>query len=111
MPLYPDFSSRQFWSDFREWPFALFSWFRDGIDIELIGLDLQVLRTLGSSKQSSATSELMALEPSERQDTSTYLEGGAFYGSVFSDGSLVGELRMRRPAEAFPDFKWVEVEL
>ena len=31
----------------------------------------------------------MALEPSERQDTSTYLEGGAFYGSVFF-GWLLG---------------------
>ena len=111
MPVYPDFSSRQFWSYFREWFFTPFPFFRDGIDIELVGLDLKVLRALGSSIQPSATSEVMALEPSERQDAPTYLEGGTFYGSVFSDGSLLGALRMRRPAEPFPDFEWVEVEL
>lgn len=111
MPRYPDLSSRQFWRDFRDWPFGPFPWFRDGIDIELVGLDLKALRALSSATQSAGTSELMALEPSERRDTPTDLDGGTFYGSIFSDGSLLGELRLRRPGEPFPDFEWIEVEL
>jgi len=111
MPRHPDLSSRDFWRDFRDWRFWPFSWFRDGIDIELVGLDLKVLRALSSATQSVDASELLALEPSERRETPADLDGGTFYGSVFSDGSLLGELRLRRPGEPFPDFDWTEVEL
>ncbi|WP_152505132.1 MULTISPECIES: hypothetical protein [Stappiaceae] len=110
-PRYPDLSSRKFWREFRDWPFWPFPWFRDGIDIELVGLDLKVLRALSSAVQPAGASELMALEPSERRDTPADLDGGTFYGSVFSDGSLMGELRLRHPGEPFPDFDWIEVEL
>jgi hypothetical protein len=108
MPRHPDISSRELW---RDWPFWPFPWLRDGIDIELVGLDLKVLRALSSVSPSVDASELMALEPSERRDTPADLDGGTFYGSVFSDGSLLGELRLRRPGEPFPDLEWTEVEL
>lgn len=111
MPRHPDLSSREFWRDFRDWPFWPFPWFRDGVDIELVGLDLKVMHALSSATQSADVSELMALEPSERRDVPADLGGGTFYGSVFSDGSLLGELRLRRPREPFPDFEWIEVEL
>lgn len=110
-PRHPDLSSRDFWRDFRDWRFWPFLWFRDGIDIELVGLDLKVLHALSSATQPGATSALMALEPTEWRDTPADLGGGTFYGSVFSDGSLLGELRLRRPGEPFPDFEWTEVEL
>ncbi|ABS65933.1 hypothetical protein Xaut_0681 [Xanthobacter versatilis] len=110
-PRYPDLSGRDFWREFRDWRFWPFLWFRDGIDIELVGLDLKVLRALSSATQPAGASELMALEPSERRDTPADLDGATFYGSVFSDGSLLGELRLRRPDEPFPDFEWTEVEL
>lgn len=111
MPRQPDLSSREFWRDLRDWPFWPFPWFRDGIDIELVGLDLEVLRVLGSVTQSVGVSELMGLEPSEWRDTPADLDGGTFYGSIFSDGSLLGELRLRRPGEPFPNFEWIKVEL
>lgn len=111
MPRQPDLSSRDFWRDFRDWPFWPFPWFRDGIDIELVGLDLKVVRALSSAMQSADASALIALEPSGRRDMPADLYGGTFYGSVFSDGSLLGELRLRRPGESFPDFMWTEVEL
>jgi hypothetical protein len=120
MPRYPDMPNRefwrefrdwQFWREFRDWQFWPLRWFRDGIDIELVGLDLKVLRALSSATQPAAASELMALEPLERRDTPADLEGGTFYGSVLSDGSLLGELRLRRPGEPFPDFEWIEVVL
>ena len=107
----PDLSSREFWRDFRDWPFWPFFRFRDGIDIELVGLDLKVLRALSSDTQSGSISGLMELEPSERRDEPADLTGGTFYGSIFSDGSLAGELRLRRSGEPFPDFEWIEVEL
>lgn len=110
-PRYPDLSSREFWREFRDWPLWPFPWFRDGIDIELVGLDLQVLSALSSATRSAGASELMALKPSERRDTPADLDGGTFYGSVFSDGSLLGELRLRPPGEPFPDSKWTEVKL
>lgn len=110
-PRHPDLSSREFWRDLRDWPFWPFPWFLDGIDIELVGLDLKVLHALSSAMQLAGASELMALEPSERRDEPADLGVGTFYGSVFSDGSLLGELRLRRPGEPFPDFEWTEVEL
>jgi hypothetical protein len=111
MPRHPELSSREFWRDFRDWPLLPLPWLRDGVDIELVGLDLKVLNALSSATQSAAASELMALEPSEWRDTPADLDGGAFYGSVFSDGSLLGELRLQRPSQPFPDFEWIEVEL
>ena len=108
IPRHPDLSSREFW---RNWPFWPSPSLRDGIDIELVGLDLKVLRALSSATLSVGAPELLALEPSERRDTSTDLAGGTFYGSVFSDGSLLGELRLRRPGEPFLDFELIEVEL
>lgn len=111
MPRYSNPSSREFWGDLHDWRAWPLLWFRHGIDIELVGLDLKVLRALSSATRSADPSELMALEPSERRDTPDELDGGTFYGSVFSDGSLLGELRLRRPGEPFPDFEWTEVEL
>ena len=108
MPRHHDLSSREFW---RDWPFWPLPWLRNGIDIELVGLDLKVLHALSSATRPAGVSEMMALEPSERRDTPADLSGGTFYGSVFSDGSMLGELRLRRPGEPFRDFEWAEVEL
>lgn len=111
MSMYPDLSSREFWRIFEDGRFWHFPWPRDGIDIELVGLDLKVLRALSSATQPTVASELMALEPSDRRDAPADLAGGTFYGSAFSDGSLLGELRLRRPDVPFPVFEWTEVEL
>lgn len=110
-PRYPELSSRQFWDDFRDLRFWPFIGFRNGIDIELVGLDLKVLHTIGATIQSASASELMALEPLERRDTPTDLDGGTFYGSIFSDGSLLGALRLGGRGVPFPDFEWIEVKL
>lgn len=107
----PDVSSREFWRDFRDWLFWLFFRFRDGIDIELVGLDLMVLRAMSSVIQPDSISGMMALEPFERRDEPADLSGGTFYGSIFSDGSLLGELRLQRAGAPFPDFEWIEVQL
>lgn len=111
MPRHPDLSSRDFWREFRDWPFAAWGWFSEGIDIELVGLDLKVMRALQSATASAGASELLALEPFEQRDTPADLDGGTFYGSVFSDGSLLGALRQQHPGKPLPDFEWIKVEL
>ena len=108
---YPSPPSREVWREFRDWRLWHFLLLRDGIDIELVGLDLKVLRALSVATKPAGASELMALEPTEMRDAPADLDGGTFYGSIFSDGSLLGELRLRRPSKRFPDFEWIEVEL
>jgi hypothetical protein len=107
----PQQSGRGSWREFLDWPFWPFAWSRDGIDIELVGLDLKVVHALSAVAKQAGSSELTALQPSERRDTPADLDGGTFYGSIFSDGSLLGALRLRRPAGAHPGFEWIEVEL
>jgi len=51
----------------------------------------------------------MSLEPQERRDIPDDVDGGRFYGSVFSDGSLLGEIRM--PHSHRPWLEPIEVEL
>jgi hypothetical protein len=104
-------SGRDSWREFLDWPFWAYPRWRDGIDIELIGLDLKAVHALSALAKQAGTSELMALQPSERRDMPADLDGGTFYGSIFSDGSLLGALRLRRPAGAPPGFEWIEVEL
>ena len=110
-PSLPDLSGREFWHDFRDWTFEPFGFFRDGICIELIGLDLKILRDLGAALSTSITSALMGLTPAQRRDAPADMDAGAFYGSIFSDGSLLGELRFSRPSRPLPDFEWIEVDL
>ncbi len=110
-PKEADLSTREFWDDLQDWPFIPFGWLRRGIRVELIGLDLAVLRALGTSQNSSKTSSLMELKPNEMSDVPIESEGGAFYGSIFSDGTLLGELRQTRAKRPIPDFEWIEVEL
>jgi|GEM_PF-922639 hypothetical protein len=110
-PKQPDLSSREFWRGLHDWPFGPFRWFEQGLRVELAGLDLEVFEALGSVQGSSGTPSLMELKPRERREALIDSDGGAFYGSVFSDGSLLGELRQNRMSRPTPDFEWIEVEL
>lgn len=110
-PRYPDLSTREFWDDFQEWRFFPFDMPRGGIQVEVVGLDLTVFEALRSRADQERTAGLMELKPGLQRDESTEFEGGAFYGSVLSDGSLLGELRFSRSARRFPSFEWIEVEL
>jgi hypothetical protein len=86
----------EFWHDIDDWPYLFWGPFSDGICLELVGLDLDVVRALGQASDHSIGQGLMALEPYERHDIPSEVDGGRFYGSVFSDGSLLGELRIAR---------------
>lgn len=114
-PKQPDLSSREFWDDLREWPFFPFGWGRGGIRVELVGLDLDVLQILASASSSLGMSRLMELQPRQRgdaqRDAQIDYDGGAFFGSVFADGSLLGELRFSRSSRPFPEFRWIDVDL
>ncbi|WP_413874610.1 hypothetical protein [Albidovulum sp.] len=110
-PRYPDHSSREFWDDLHHWRFLPFDMPRGGVRVEMIGLDLRVFKALSSISDERISAELMELQPHEPRDTSFDSDGGAFYGSVFSDGSLLGEMRHTRSTRPFPDFEWIEVEV
>ena len=106
-----DLSRREFWDDLEDWPFDPFGWFRHGIRAELVGLDLEVLGALGSLQNGSKAPGLMGLMPQDGIFAPVQIDGGAFYGSIFSDGSLLGELRQRPTSRLMPDFEWTEVDL
>lgn len=110
-PRYSSLSSREFFQELRDlihWPFLLA---RNGIDIEIVGLDLTVVRALSLATGPAGASELMKLGPIEPRDMHVDLDGGTFYGSIFSDGTLLGELRLRPPYRSGFSFEWKEVEL
>ena len=108
--MHPDLSSREFWKGVRLWPFGPFDWFETGIRIQLAGLNLDVLNALGSAQNSEAKSVLMELDPEERFDEPIRLDDSSFYGSVFSDGSLFGELRLNPRGGFKIPFEWKDVE-
>lgn len=110
-PTQPDLSSRELWDDLLHWPFGIFGRLEQGLRVELVGLDLEVFKTLGSVQGSSKASALMQLKSLERRDALIESDGHTFYGSIFSDGSLLGELRQNRMRRPIPDFAWIEVEL
>jgi hypothetical protein len=110
-PLYPDLSSRKFWDEFKEWPLFLFDMPRGGVHLEVVGLDLKVFEALRFRTDQGRTAGLMKLKPGLQRDEPTEVKGGAFYGSVLSDGSLLGELRFSGTGRPFPNFEWIEVEL
>ena len=107
-PRLPDVLGREFWDQFLDWPFG---WSRSGIAVELVGIDLNILRILSSALSPSKASDLMQLEPVAHRDDTLDGGGGTFYGSIFSDGSLLGELRLPRSGRLSPIFEWIEVEL
>ena len=99
-----------FWHNTEDWLFWPFGPFPDGIALELVGLDLEVVESLEIAiRDPSQAEELMAIQPMEETDIPLEVDGGAFYGSVFSDFSLLGEIRIRRGQR--PEFGLVDIEL
>lgn len=111
LPKSPDLSSREFWEDFQDLPYLLFKLRRYGFRIEVIGLDLKVFESLVGGESTKTSARLMDFSPQQTQDATFDLEGGAFTGSIFSDGSVLGELRHSRAGRGVPNFEWIEVDL
>lgn len=107
----PDMSSPDFWDEFHRflrWPDI---WFRSATKIELVGLDLKVVRALSGATGSAISSELMALQPMEWEGASASVEGEGFQGSVLKDGSLLGMLSLGGPDKRDTEFEWIKVAL
>ena len=62
----------------------------DGISIELAGLDLDVVCMIKTALREPGSRALMEIRPGKRRDVAG--EEEEFRGSVFSDGSLIGEI-------------------
>ncbi|MCB9972624.1 MAG: hypothetical protein H6847_14030 [Hyphomonas sp.] len=110
-PKFRDPSSPDFWHDFDEFLFHPHWMFRNGLRIEVMGIDFSVLKILGSRSQAEITQSLLELTPQESSDDQLDAGRGNFYGSIFSDGTLLGELRINRPSMPMPEFEWMEVEI
>lgn len=111
LPKSPDISSREFWEGFHDLAYRLSKFPRDGFRIEVIGLDHTIFESLVGLDSSKTPGRLMEFSPQQTQDAMLDLEGGAFTGSIFSDGSLLGELRYNHSGRGVPNFEWIEVEL
>ena len=99
-----------FWHHIKDRPGRPFELFRDGVVLELVGLGLEVVKTLGIAiREPLQVEELMGIQPIDGTDVPAEVDGGAFYGSVFSDFSLLGEIRIRRGQR--PAFGLVGIEL
>ena len=98
----PEFLERLL--DWLYWPTDPY---RDEVSIAMVGLNLDVVRRLGSPffKREYEGQTIISTEPV----TDFAFDGGRFSGSIFSDGSLLGEVRITRPG--FSSIRWEEVEL
>lgn len=110
LPKQPDLSSREFWDDLHDWPFGCARMIKQGLRVELVGLDLEVFEALGFVQGSSTSSALMQFKPQKWRDAEPIeSDGCTFYGSIFSDGSLLGELQQNRMS--WPILEWIEIVL
>lgn len=81
----------------------------DGIDIEIVGLDLGVMQALQTTLQDPGLQIPIETEPEketelkEQQDILIRFDGGEFHGSAFSDGSMIGEI-------GISDMNWSGIE-
>lgn len=81
----------------------------DGIDIEIVGLDLSVMQALQTTLQDPGlqipieTEPEKETEPKEQQDILIKFDGGEFHGSIFPDGSMIGEI-------GISDMNWSGIE-
>ena len=71
-----------------DWIFDLWG----DIIIEVVGLDFSVVRVLKKAIQKPEVQALMEIKPRKQRDIDIEFDGGEFHGSVFSDGSLIGEI-------------------
>ena len=95
--------------DSPEWPRRYIGPFPDEISIGLIGLDLEVTRAIGMTIRGASVADgLMEIEPEDRRQDIWEIDGGMFHGSVLSDGSLFGEIRV--PWKQWPTFEHKVVE-
>ena len=71
---------------------SLFDLWGDNIIMEIIGLNLSVVRIIQKAIQNPKSRVLMEIQSGERRDIPSEFSGGEFHGSIFSDGSLIGEI-------------------
>lgn len=101
-------SDHHVWHLISGWLLWDFRWLDCDIDIELVGLDLSVLETISLAIKSPKETKLMDLKPTERRAAPADKK---FYGSVFSDGSLMGVLRLRSGDRSLPHLDMRTLEL
>ena len=107
-PTYGDASREpEFLKRLLDWLYWPTDPYRDEVSLALVGLDLDVVRRLGPPFTKREFEGQIVV--SDERDSDVGFEGGQFLGSVFSDGSLLGEIRITRAG--FSSIDWQELEL
>ena len=81
------------------------------ISTQIIGLDFDIISLLGASNADELMSNIMQISPSENYDTSVEMQEGIFYGSIFSDGSLMGDIRSESINGLLSEIKIEDIQL
>ena len=79
------------------------------VTLSVTTLEEESISASRKSLSRSQSEELMATKPVDRRDVPREFDGGAFYGSIFSDGSLLGEITLPRASRS--SIEGIEVEL
>lgn len=100
----------EFWWMLEQWPFWPSIYYpRAGLSLHIMGLEIGVLRSLGDATTTGTSDRLMALEPVIEREPSLDVDAGSFLGSIFMDGTIVGDLQVSRGSR--PRFGVEEVAL
>jgi hypothetical protein len=99
----------EFWTMLEDWPFWLRPIFRRGFAVQIMGLELGVLRTLAETTTAGNWRRLMALEPVVERESFPDVDAGNFTGSIFRDGTMLGDLHV--PSGSRPRLEVEEVTL
>ncbi|MEE8186726.1 MAG: hypothetical protein V3T99_03575 [Nitrososphaerales archaeon] len=92
-------SDSEFWRRLSEW--SLLSSFWDGMVLGIMGIGLPVMNQIAEALRTGESAALLDIEAMEEPEFPQKVEDVKADGSVFSDGTIVGELTFRtwRPAE------------
>ena len=109
-PMFRDYVSfdERFWLDLDDLFFSPHS-FHGGLRLEIMGVEMPILASLSKYLLTGKSELLMHIETIIEKDLPQKVDEGKFRGSVFSDGTLFGEIQVSSPR--FGGIAFEEVEL
>lgn len=98
-----------FWNGLENFELHRFLESKGTLQTELIGIELDVLKTIATAHRSGKRGSLLELNLRQTTEVAAPVEGSCFRGSVFSDGTLFGEMRLSFSQPDAPEIEWIEV--
>ena len=103
------FYGENFWLGLDDWQSWPLHFFHEGMSLEIMGVEIETLNSLSKFLLTGNSEPLMHIEPISERDLPQKADEGKFFGSVYSDGTLFGELRVSSPK--FGGITFEEIEL